>query len=160
MPVTETGNVMFAASGNQSPGPIQSAANSIVPGVATALVLNSAASSPATSPTVTSQQVAGGGQIGFSSPSSCPPITTASVTSMPPPSAPLPNPRPPPPLPPRRPREPSLGDGNPPQQVNTVYFYGGFQRKKQSVKIVYHYVFICLSDYFSKFLGVGQLYLF
>ncbi|PNF17404.1 hypothetical protein B7P43_G02995 [Cryptotermes secundus] len=107
-----------AASGNQSPGPIQSAASSIASGIATTLVLNSASTSPATSPTVTSQQAAGGGLIGSSSPSPCPPpVTTASVTSMPPPPAPLPNPGPPPPLPPRRPREPSLGDNNSPQQV-------------------------------------------
>lgn len=124
--ITEIDDVMFAASGNQSPGPIQSAANSIVSGTASSLVLNSAASSPATSPTITSQQLAGGGQIGFSSASLWfLPVTTTSVTSMPPPPTPVPNPRPPPPLPPRRPREPSLGDSNPLQQVSIVYIYVG-----------------------------------
>ncbi|PSN55558.1 hypothetical protein C0J52_12100 [Blattella germanica] len=96
-----------AASGNQSPGPVQTQATSI----AAALAQSSAANSPATSPTISSQQAAMG-----SSP--CPPpATTALAPSMPPPPCPPPNPRPPPPLPPRRPREPSVGDSNPPQQV-------------------------------------------
>lgn len=103
--------------GNQSPGPGHSAPNSAVSGNGTTLVLNSAATSPATSPTITSQQAAVGGVTGSSSSAPCPPHVTTALVTLPPPPAPPPNPRPPPPLPPRRPREHPLMDISPPQQV-------------------------------------------
>lgn len=114
---TKAVRVIITGSGNQSPGPGQSAPNSVVSGNGTTLVLNSAATSPATSPTITSQQAAIGGVNGSLSSSTCPPHVTSTLVTLPPPTAPPPNPRPPPPLPPRRPREHPLIDSNPPQQV-------------------------------------------
>ena len=108
---TKADGVIITGSGNQSPGPGQSAPNSVVSGNGTTLVLNSAATSPATSPTITSQQAAIGGVNGSLSSASCPPHVTSTLATLPP------NPRPPPPLPPRRPREHPLMDSNPPLQV-------------------------------------------
>jgi hypothetical protein len=114
---SEADAVILTGPGNQSPGPGQSAPNSVVSGNGTTLVLNSAATSPATSPTITSQQAAVGGVNGSSSSAPCPPHVTIASVALPPPPAPPPNPRPPPPLPPRRPREHPLTDSNPLQQV-------------------------------------------
>lgn len=114
---TKADGVIITGSGNQSPGPGQSAPNSVVSGNGTTLVLNSAATSPATSPTITSHQATIGGVNGSLSSAPCPPHVTSTVVTLPPPPAPPPNPRPPPPLPPRRPREHPLMDSNPPQQV-------------------------------------------